>query len=51
VLRSHRSTAVAVRPFSNGENSLAKARCAQEHFANPRNFDNVYPNGYDHKRY
>ena len=49
MLRRHRSAAVAIRTLGRGENALAKARRAQQHFANTCNFDNVYANGNDHK--
>ena len=50
MLRRHDTSAVAVGALRCGVNSLDKTRRAQEHFANARNFDNVYANGNNHKR-
>ena len=49
MLRRYRSAAVAIRALGSSEHALAKARRAQQHFANTCNFDNVYANGNDHK--
>jgi len=45
----HRATAVAIRALGGGEDACGKARRALQHFANTRNFDNVYADGNDHK--
>ena len=50
MLRRHRAVTVAIRTLGGGEHALAEARRAQQHFANARNFDNVYADGNDHKR-
>ena len=42
------ATTVAVLALSAGKNTLGKSRRAQEHFANSRDFDNVYANGNNH---
>ena len=47
--RRHRSVAIAILALGGSENSLAKTGRTREHFANTRNFDNVYTNGNDHK--
>ena len=39
---------VAVLAFRSRTDALGKARSTEEHFANSRNFDNVYTNGNDH---
>ncbi len=48
MLRGHDSATVAVDPFRWREHTVGKARCAQQHFANSRDFDNVYANGNNH---
>jgi len=50
MLRSDDSAAVAVGALGCREDTLSKARRAQEHFANSDDFDNVYTNGNNHKR-
>ena len=50
VLGSHYPTTIAVSALRRSKDSLNEARCALEDFANSRNFDNVYPNGDDHRR-
>ncbi len=49
MLRRCSSPAVAITAFRQREDALAKARRALQHFANSRNFDNVYADGNDHK--
>src|SRR6185369_12085419 len=44
------ATRVAILALSRSKNTFRETRCAQEHFANSRNFDNVYTDGNDHKR-
>ena len=39
---------VAVFALCGREDAFGESRRAQEHFANPFNFDNVYPDGNDH---
>ena len=41
--------AFAIRTLCGGENTFSQARCTLERFAYARYFDNVYPNGNDHK--
>lgn len=48
MLRGHRAAAVAIGTLTWSENAFTKARRAQQHFANPTNFDNVYTDGDDH---
>src|ERR1051326_1700036 len=50
MLWRHDAARVAVLALSAREDTLGKARRAQEHFANSCNFDNVYTNGNDHER-
>gem|GEM_PF-2861450 len=45
------STAIAVGSFSDGEYTFGKPRRACQHFANARDFDNVYAYGNDHRVY
>lgn len=48
MLRAHRAAAVAIGALSGSEHALSKARRAEQHFANPSNFYNVYADGDDH---
>ena len=49
VLRAGRGAArVAVGALPFGEDALAEARRAREHFTHAPDFDNVYPDGDDH---
>jgi len=48
MLRRHRAATLAVFAFSAREHALGKARRPQQHFANSRNFDNVYTDGNNH---
>ena len=48
MLCRHRAARVAVLAFRRSEDAFGKARGTEEHFANPRNFDNVYTNGNNH---
>lgn len=48
MLRGHSTAAVAIGTLAFRENPFTKARRAQQHFANPTNFDNVYTDGDDH---
>jgi|GEM_PF-1155633 len=48
MLCRHRAATVAVVALSLREHSLGKTRRAQEHFANSRDFDNVYADGKNH---
>ena len=48
VLRGDHAAAVAVFAFRLRKDTLGKTRRAQQHFANSRNFDNVYADGNDH---
>ena len=49
MLRGHDAATVAIFAFGAREDALGEARCAQQHFANSRNFDNVYADGNDHE--
>ena len=49
MLCRHGAAAVAVVALSLREYALGKTRRAQEHFANSRDFDNVYTDGKNHK--
>jgi len=42
------ATTVAVIALSARKNTFGKSRCAQKHFANTRDFDNVYTDGNNH---
>ena len=42
------AAAVAVGALARGEDALAEARRAPEHFTDARDFDNVYADGDDH---
>ena len=48
MLCGHDSAAVAVFALGARKNTLGKARRAQQHFANSRDFDNVYTDGKNH---
>lgn len=48
MLCGHDAAAVAVFALRARKNTLGKARCAQQHFANSRDFDNVYTDGKNH---
>ena len=48
VLRRVRAARVAVGALLFGEDALAEARRAREHFTHAADFDNVYPDGDDH---
>ena len=48
MLRGHGAAAVAIRALGGGKNALRETRRAREHFANARNFDNVYADGNNH---
>lgn len=48
MLRSYSSAVIAVISFSLRKYFLRKARRTNEHFANARNFDNVYADGNNH---
>ena len=50
MLRGHDAAALAVFAFSAREHALGETRRAQQHFANARNFDNVYADGNNHER-
>ena len=49
MLCRHGAAAVAVVALSLREHALGKTRRAQEHFANSRDFDNVYTDGKNHE--
>ena len=49
MLCCHDAAAVAVVALGAREDTLSKTRRAQEHFANPRDFDNVYTDGKNHE--
>ncbi|MDQ1727964.1 MAG: hypothetical protein QOD33_89 [Pyrinomonadaceae bacterium] len=49
MLGRNRATTVAVGAFRGCEHAFAEAWRPQQHFANSRNFDNVYPDGNNHK--
>ena len=49
MLRGYDAARVAILTLGCCENAVSKARRPQEHFANSRDFDNVYTNGNDHK--
>ena len=49
MLRCYYATTLAVSSLARRVDSFEKTRRAQEHFANSRNFDNVYADGYDHE--
>jgi len=48
VLRAGGAARVAVGALLFGEDALAEARRAREHFTHAPDFDNVYPDGDDH---
>src|ERR1700682_102407 len=50
MLRGYGAATVAVGALGSGEDTFSKTRRAQQHFANTRNFDNVYADGNDHGR-
>ncbi len=50
MLCRHDAARIAVSAFSGCKDAFAETRSAQEHFANSRDFDNVYADGNDHKR-
>ena len=49
MLRRNCAATIAISSLSVSENAFGKARRAQEHFANSRDFDNVYADGNNHK--
>jgi len=49
MLGGHHAATVAVFALGAREYPLGKTRRAQQHFANSRNFDNVYTDGNDHE--
>jgi hypothetical protein len=49
MLRCHDATTLAVSSLAGRVHAFEKTRRAQEHFANSRNFDNVYADGNYHK--
>jgi len=49
MLRRHGPATVAVSTFAFRVDAFDEPRCPQEHFANSRNFDNVYADGNDHE--
>ena len=49
VLGRNSAAAVAVPSLRSREHTQSEPRRAPEHFANARNFDNVYTDGNDHK--
>ena len=51
MLRRYHTSSVAVRPLVDRENTLSEPRCSREYFANACNFDNVYADGKNHRRY
>ena len=50
MLRRHYAATVAIYTVGGGENAISEPWRAYEHFANSRDFDNVYANGNNHKR-
>src|SRR5689334_25273550 len=50
MLRGHDAATLAIFAFGAREHAIGKARRAQQHFANSRNFDNVYADGNNHER-
>lgn len=50
MLRGHRAATVTVGTLRRREHALGETRRASEHFANSPDFDNVYPDGNNHKR-
>jgi len=48
MLSGYYAARVAVLALRWCKDAFGKAWSAQEHFANPRDFDNVYANGNDH---
>ena len=48
MLRGHNAATVAVLAFSARKHAFGETRRAQQHFANSRNFDNVYTDGDNH---
>ena len=48
MLRGHRAATVAVFAFGAREHALGETRRPQQHFANSRDFDNVYTDGNNH---
>ena len=49
MLCGHRAAAVAIDPLGVSKNALGKSRGTRQHFANARDFDNVYANGNNHR--
>ena len=49
MLRGYDATAVAVFAFGQRKHAVGKTRRPQQHFANSRNFDNVYADGNNHE--
>ncbi len=49
MLCGHDAAAVAVLALGACKNTFGKARRAQQHFANSRDFDNVYADGNNHE--
>ena len=48
MLGCHDAATIAIRAFGARENAFGESRRAQEHFANSRDFDNVYADGNNH---
>ncbi len=49
MLRRRRASGIAVDALIFGEDALAEAWCAPQHFTDARNFDNVDADGNNHK--
>ena len=49
MLCGYDAATVAVFAFGAREHAFSEARRSQQHFANSRNFDNVYTDGNDHE--
>jgi len=50
MLRGYGAATITIGTLGGREHALTKTRRAQEHFANPSDFDNVYADGDNHKR-
>jgi len=48
MLCGYRTARIAILSFRRRKDAFGKTWSAEQHFANPRNFDNVYTDGNDH---
>ena len=49
MLGRHSTAAIAISALGGGVNAFGESWSADQHFANSRNFDNVYADGNNHK--